>query len=283
MNARRQAWKHGSAALGGDSRMVPPLREFGADLVRITRLQRIVAITIPFLCVTAYFYSAVKGWWYPAVLALMCFSFFTYGSTSHDLVHRSLGLPRIVNDLLLSLIELLALRSGHAYRLAHLHHHARFPHEDDIEGGAARMSLLMALLEGPVFQFRIWLWALKHANHDRIWIRLEGVCCLLLFVIATCLSSITPIFFIYAALVVMGSWLFPLITAYVPHDPDGQGVLFQTRAFRGVVASVIAFGHLYHLEHHLYPAVPHQNWPKLAKRLDSHLAKAGVQPIKFWF
>jgi beta-carotene hydroxylase len=59
--------------------------------------------------------------------------------------------------------------------------------------------------------------------------------------------------------------------------------LQQTRVFRGKVASLIAFEHLYHLEHHLYPSVPHQNWPTLARRLDPYLLRAGITPIKFWF
>jgi beta-carotene hydroxylase len=80
-----------------------------------------------------------------------------------------------------------------------------------------------------------------------------------------------------------GAWVIPLATSYVPHDPSGADELSQTRAFRGVIASVVALEHLYHLEHHLYPAVPHHNWPKLAKRLDPHLARAGVRPITFWF
>ena len=46
---------------------------------------------------------------------------------------------------------------------------------------------------------------------------------------------------------------------------------------------MLALGHLYHLEHHLYPAVPHQNWPELARRLDPHLRRAGVRPVRLWF
>ena len=62
-----------------------------------------------------------------------------------------------------------------------------------------------------------------------------------------------------------------------------ENPLQQTRAFRGVVASVLALEHLYHLEHHLYPAVPHHNWPMLAKRLEPYLEKAGVKFVRFWF
>ena len=84
-------------------------------------------------------------------------------------------------------------------------------------------------------------------------------------------------------MMVMGSWVIPLITSYLPHDPTGEGELFQTRAFRGAVASVLALEHLYHLEHHLYPGVPHHHWPTLAKRLDPYLQSAGIRPRIFWF
>jgi len=82
---------------------------------------------------------------------------------------------------------------------------------------------------------------------------------------------------------VMGSWLIPLVTSYLPHDPAGGDELSQTRLFRGLVASMVAVEHLYHLEHHLFPSVPHQNWPRLAQRLDPHLAQAGVKAVRFWF
>ena len=82
---------------------------------------------------------------------------------------------------------------------------------------------------------------------------------------------------------IMGSWVIPLVTVYVPHDPRGQDELSRTLAFRGVVASVVALGHLYHLEHHLFTVVPHHNCPKLAKRLDPYPARAGVKPVRFWF
>ena len=91
---------------------LPPLAELGPDLLRVSARQRWTAVALPFLCVAAYFVLASLGWWVPAVLAVAAFSFFSYGSTSHDLVHRSLGLPRVANEALLCAIELLALRSG---------------------------------------------------------------------------------------------------------------------------------------------------------------------------
>lgn len=93
----------------------------------------------------------------------------------------------------------------------------------------------------------------------------------------------SPVLLVYVALMKMGSWIIPLTTSYLPHDPQGVDEISQTRAFRGIVASIVGVQHLYHLEHHLFPSVPHANWPLLAKRLDPHLTKAGVKPIVFWF
>jgi beta-carotene hydroxylase len=261
----------------------PPLRELGQDLLHLTLRQRIVSLASPFAWCAAYFLLAALDCWSAAVLALVALSFVTYGSVSHDLVHRNLGLPPWLNDVLVCAIELLALRSGHAYQAAHLQHHARFPHPDDVEAAIASRSLLGALAEGIIGQFRIGWWALKNAKQSRTWIIGEGIVCLALISGAALSYWFTPILLIYALLLVMGSWIIPLVTSYVPHDPDGPTELMRTRAFRGVVASILALEHLYHLEHHLYPSVPHHHWPTLAKRLDPYFERAGVKPIRFWF
>jgi beta-carotene hydroxylase len=231
----------------------------------------------------AFWLLAGAGQWVLAVLALVVLSFVTYGSTSHDLVHGSLGLKRLPNDILLSVIEALALRSGHAYQAAHLHHHARFPHADDIEAEAARMSLARALWEGVIFQFRIFGWALRNSRAKRPWIVGEGLAVLAIVVGAVVALPWTIIPAVYVALMVAGSWIIPLITSYLTHDPEASDAIHQTRVFRGVLARLIAFDHLYHLEHHLYPAIPHHNWPRLAKRLDPWLASVGIEPVRIGF
>ena len=88
---------------------------------------------------------------------------------------------------------------------------------------------------------------------------------------------------LYAVLMVAGSWVIPVATSYIPHDAKGDNVLTQTRRFRGIIASVLAVEHLYHLEHHLYPAVPHHHWPALAQRLDPFFDEKGIKPVKLWF
>lgn len=261
----------------------PPLTELGVDLLSIGAVRRVVTVLTPFVCVAAYVAFAWLRWWPLAVATLMYLSFVTFGSISHDLVHRTLGLPRRVNEVFLTLIELLAFRSGHAYRLAHLHHHARFPHDDDVEGAAARMSFGRTIVEGVIFQPRIMVWALRRHSRTHPLIILEVVAAVAL--LAACVATVrwTPIFAVYAVLMIMGGWVIPLITSYVPHNAEGRTVLEQTKLFRGRVASVIAMQHLYHPEHHLYPAVPHHHWPELARRLDPYFKAAGVEPVVLGF
>jgi beta-carotene hydroxylase len=258
---------------------LPPLDEIGRDLLIVPLWRRVLSLIVPFALVPLFFVFAARGWWIAALACPVVLSFVTYGSVSHDLVHRTLRLPHWLNEALLSAMELIAFRSGHAYRFTHLHHHARFPHDDDIEAEAARMPLGRALLDGIAQQPRLWWFALRHATHDRAWIVGEGIAVIVL-VAASVMWRLSAI---YAGLMIAGTWIFPITTVIIPHDARGTTELTQTRLFRGKVLSLLAVEHLYHLEHHLYPQVPHQNWPVLAKRLDPHFARLGVKPLKLLF
>ncbi len=257
----------------------PRLSDLGLDLLHLSRWQVVRGIALPFAAFAAYWILACSQHWALAAFSLMVLSFVSYGSTSHDLVHGSLGLKRLPNDILLAVIEAISLRSGHAYQLAHLNHHAWFPHEDDIEAKAARMSLPRALLEGMVFQFRIYAWALRRSRGRRHWIIEEGIAVLAIILAAIAALPWTVIPSVYVGLMIGGSWIIPLVTSYVPHNAEATDVLHQTRLFRGIIARIVACDHLYHLEHHLYPAVPHQNWPQLARRLDPWFEAAGIKPV----
>jgi len=265
-----------SNAANGNAAKQPRLRDLGRDLLRISRGRCLFVLLAPFLCAAAYFCCARSDLWPAAILSLAALSFATYGSTSHELVHRNLRLPHWLNESLLCIIELLALRSGHAYRAAHLRHHARFPEPDDIEGTASRQSLVGTLLVGTALQFRIWIWALRQDARARAWIIAEGLMCAGIIASAFAFSDLTPVLLPYVGLVLAGHALLPVVTVYLVHDRDGADELSQTRAFRGTGYAVLALQHLYHLEHHLYPRVPHPNWPELARRLEPFLRDVGV-------
>lgn len=255
---------------------LPELEALGRDLAHVRRWEATLSLAIPWCCLVIYACASVLGWWTVAVLAVVLMSFFTYGSVSHDLVHGNLRLRPLANDALLCLTELLAVRSGHAYRAAHLHHHRRFPADDDIEGAAAGFGFVRSLAEGFVLQPKVWLWAMRHAKRSRGWVLGEGVACVALIVGSIVATQWTLAPVVYVALCVGGSWIIPLVTSYIPHDAGAADPLHQTRLFRGRLSSLIALEHLYHLEHHLYPRVPHHRWAELARALDPHFRRAGV-------
>jgi beta-carotene hydroxylase len=260
---------------------LPTLADLGYDLLQTTPRQRFIAIVRPFVCVTLYFVFAALGWWHLAVLMVMLL-FITIVASAHDLVHQALGLPRWANELLLSLVGMLVIESGHAYKVSHLQHHRRFPDDDDPEGDPARMGFARALLEGPIFLFRLWWWAWQRAPRERAWLALEAGWFFAVIMAGIALWSQTPSVLVYAVLVIMGSWVYPISTVHLPHNAQGKNALFQTYTLRGRIIPALFLELTYHLEHHLYPVVPSHHYAKLARRLEPYLRRHGVEPIRVW-
>jgi beta-carotene hydroxylase len=262
---------------------LPTIGELGTDLLEMTPLWRSIALAGPFLCTALFFVTAWRGWWWLALPLIGVHTFLSYGSVSHDLVHGTLRLPPLANDVLLALVELLGLRSGHAYRATHIFHHRFFPAEEDLEGAPARMTRVRLLLEGPVYLPRLGAWAWKRARpRERAWLAMEwaGIASYLALSLWLWRSGRTPVPAIYAALLILASWWFAFVFVYLMHVPTGRSPLFQTRAFRGRILPALLLHHTYHLEHHLYPMVPARNWLELGRRLDPLLERAGVVPIR---
>jgi beta-carotene hydroxylase len=84
----------------------------------------------------------------------------------------------------------------------------------------------------------------------------------------------------YWVMAVVGSWVYPLLTVYLPHHDYGDDPLHQTRTLRGRVIPAVFLELTYHLEHHLYPQVPSHRLPELGRRLDPFLAESGVTPVR---
>jgi beta-carotene hydroxylase len=261
----------------------PSLDELCRDLLQVPRRRVVLSLVSPFALAAGYFGFAFAGWWPAAMGCMIALSFVTYGSVSHDLVHRSLGLGRRVNDWLLTAIELLLLRSGRAYRLVHLNHHTRYPHLDsDPEGSAAGGTFWAALRSGPLFFFRLWWWAVRRfpSHRPRLLAEAAAVVALVAGSVVSAWVGWSAVFLVYALLAYFGTWVVPLATSYIPHTPSGDNPLSQTRRFRGRAVRLLALDHLYHLEHHLYPAIPHHHWPELARRLDPYLDALNVPAVR---
>jgi beta-carotene hydroxylase len=255
---------------------LPSLKELGADLLVTTPRQRVTALARPFLGVAVFAAVVWLGWWW--LTPLVVFGIFVAVVTvTHDVVHRTLGLTEQETDRWLFLLGLVLLESGHAYRITHRQHHRLFPSPDDPEGYPANLSFLGAVAYGPVFLVRLWIWSFRRAGlRDRSWLMLEALIPVTAVVVGLLYSR--GLLF-YAVLAIAGSWVYPLLTVYLPHHDYGDEPLKQTRTLRGRIIPAIFLELTYHLEHHLYPQVPSHHLPELARRLDPYFARAGVRPV----
>ncbi len=259
---------------------LPTLEAIANDLLATTPYRRRLALVRPFLGLAAYALAASLGlWWLTPVLVFLIFV--AVVTVTHDVVHGSLGLSQRQTDWALFTLGAILLESGHAYRSTHLRHHRVFPGPDDPEGDPARMGLLKAVLWGPVFLPRLWLWAFLRSRPgcaERRWLMAEAAWVLAFAVAGVWLARWTPAVLVYAVLAVVGSWVYPLLTVHLPHRHYGETPLTQTHTLRGRLIPALFLELTYHLEHHLYPEVPSHNLPALSRRLDPLLRQAGVRP-----
>jgi len=258
---------------------LPTLRELGDDLLVTTPRQRMIALARPYLGLAAFAAAVwLHLWW---LTPLIVFGIFVAVVTvTHDVVHRTLGLTEAETDRWLFVLGLALLESGHAYRITHRQHHRLFPSPDDPEGYPANLSFTGAVFYGPVFLARLWVWAFRRARlRDRAWLLLEALVPITAVAGGIALWPVTPGALIYAVMAIAGSWVYPLLTVYLPHHGYGDEPLRQTRTLRGRIIPAIFLELTYHLEHHLYPQVPSHHLPELARRLDPFLARAGVHPV----
>jgi beta-carotene hydroxylase len=257
---------------------LPRLDALGRDLLTTTRRQRWRACTRPFILLLVYAAAAGFGWWWltPVLVFLI---FVAIVTVTHDVVHGALGLGPRQTEWALFVFGGILLESGHAYRLSHLQHHRVFPGPDDPEGDPARMGFWRAVLHGPIFLPRLWWWAFRRSRWtERRWLLAEAGWAIAVPVAGILLWPWTPAALLYAVLVLVGCWVYPLLTVHLPHRGYGDTPLTQTGTLRGWIIPALFLELTYHLEHHLYPLVPSHQLPELSRRLEPVFRVAGVQP-----
>jgi beta-carotene hydroxylase len=139
------------------------------------------------------------------------------------------------------------------------------------------MTLWGAVCAGPTFLVRLWLWAWKRGT-DRRWLAAEAAWAVGIALLALALSPFTLWPLAYVVMVVLGAWVYPLLTAHLPHRHYGDSPLTHTHTLRGRIVPALFLELTYHLEHHLYPRVPTHKLKELSKRLSPYLARNGVVP-----
>jgi beta-carotene hydroxylase len=258
---------------------LPSLAELGTDLLVTTPRQRLVTLARPYLGLVVFALLIWLGLWWLTPLAMFAI-FVAVVTATHDVVHRTLGLRDRQTDWALFVLGMVLLESGHAYRVTHQQHHRLFPSGDDPEGYPAKLSLLGAVCYGPVFLVRLWCWAFRRGHGDRAWLIAEASLPFAVLTAGALLVPVTPALLGYAIMAIVGSWVYPLLTVYLPHHDYGPTPLTQTRTLRGRIIPAVFLELTYHLEHHLYPQVPSHHLAELARRLNPVLTAAGVQPVR---
>jgi beta-carotene hydroxylase len=146
-----------------------------------------------------------------------------------------------------------------------------YPAADDPEAYVDGWPVWRVVLEGPIYRFRVWGWALRHRRRDRARMVAEIGVWVLAWVAALREGSPAALRG-YVLLAEIGTWAFPLVSVTGVHDRHAAGPLRQTRTLRARCIGPLMLGMQYHLEHHLYPRVPSWRLAELARALDPWLA-----------
>jgi fatty acid desaturase len=204
---------------------------------------------------------------YLLAMPLSAAFFLTALRQAHDTYHASIGVPRKWLDAVLLALTFTMLCSTHAIRHTHLVHHRDPLGDGDEEGGWARQPGWRALALGVLFSIRTHAQALRTGSlRTRRWVYAE-----LALIAAMCLTAAVTeqAWLRYHVVAMIGSNMLVGFFAVwsVHHGCDAKGVFARTE--RRTWINWLTVHLLYHVEHHLYPAVPANHLPVLASRLDA--------------
>jgi fatty acid desaturase len=223
-------------------------------------------LTIPwFLISMALAYFGYYLW----ALPFSAFFFLTGLRQVHNGFHNSLGTNKFLTWFSLLSNSVLMMASIHAVKFNHIRHHKYCLGDQDYEGKSAGMSWYGAIFYGPVHMFLIHKVTLQLGNRNyrrNVILELAAISLFAFFVF-----YFNVHFLIYHIIVmVIGEFLMAFFAVWtVHHDTHEHPEMARTQ--RTGWKNKITFSMFYHLEHHLFPAVPTIKLPELAKRIDEVL------------
>jgi fatty acid desaturase len=203
--------------------------------------------------------------WPLAIPATFMF-FLTALRLNHEAIHHNLGFgPRGHRHVLYGLSALM-LGSNSSVAFNHLLHHRKVGTDDDIEGKCGNMALWQVLLHGPRFPVETHIHGWRHGGQQlrrrmAIDLALNAV-----MIGAALASQWTPLLYHIAAMLVAQS-LTAFFAVWITHHGCGDGLVARTQ--RGRLLNLVSYNMFFHLEHHLFPAVPVSRLPRLAARIDA--------------
>lgn len=238
------------------------------DLRKLTLKELLIEnnLTIPWFLISmllAYYE------FYLLALPFSGFFFLTGLRQVHNGFHNTLGTNRFLTWFTLYSNSILMMVSIHAVKFNHLRHHRYCLTEEDYEGKSAGMTWYGAILYGPIHMFLIHKITLQYGNSyykRNVLLELFSISTVALLVFYFNIH-----FLIYhIAVMIAGEFLMAFFAVWtVHHDTEDSPEFARTQRSRW--KNAITFSMFYHLEHHLFPAVPTIKLPELARRIDNAL------------
>ena len=204
---------------------------------------------------------------YLLALPFSAFFFLTGLRQVHNGFHNSLGTNKFLTWFTLYSNSILLMVSIHAVKFNHIRHHKYCLSEEDYEGKSARMTWYGAILYGPVHMFLIHKITLQLGNKNYV---KNVVLELISIAIVTFLIFYFNVHFLIYHIIIMvfAEFLMAFFAVWtVHHDTEESPEYARTQ--RKEWKNKITFSMFYHLEHHLFPAVPTIKLPELARRIDN--------------
>lgn len=265
-----------------------------------------VAAHLLLLCTTgALAYGAIQaghyGWAVPAVLLHGSFySFLGWAGAGHELVHRTVFRRRALNDIFLALFAFLTWNNYVYFRASHIRHHQKTVLGD--QDGEVRLP--------QTLRYRDWIWAMTldlPALYRAVRITVENSLGIIrgqwgaqLFPDAASRRAVTRFarvvllghLALAACFIATGHWPLLLLVTFAPFIADWLNKVLALSQHFGMQSNVhdfrlnsrtvllhpfLAFLYWqmnYHIEHHMYPAVPFHQLKALREQLQHDLPAA---------
>jgi fatty acid desaturase len=237
------------------------------DLTKLSPKEVFIENTITLPWLLASWILAFYGLYLLAIPCSVLF-FLTALRQVHNGFHNTLGINKKLTWLSLYLNSLLMLTSAHAVKFSHLRHHKYCLGEQDHEGKCAKMTWYGAILHGPMHIYGIHKIALILGNKKYKKETLVEMISIIVFITIAVITKCN--FLIYHCIAMAtGELLSAFFAVWTVHHDLEDDVIARTQ--RTWWKNFVTYNMFYHLEHHLFPAVPTIKLPELAKRIDATL------------
>ena len=243
------------------------------DLVPMRRIDGCRECLHPAPWLLSSWLFAARGDW--ALAAPCSFMFFlTALRLNHEAIHSNLGFSRRGHILVLHALSALMLGSNSAVAFNHLQHHAHLGEARDLEGKAGRMGLWSVLAYGPLFPFEMHVGAWRRGG-ARLRMRMRIDLLLNFAIVAAAIGTRSPVLAYQLAAMSCAQCLTAFFAVWITHHHcDGDALVARTQRARPV--NLLTYNMFFHLEHHLFPAVPVSRLGQLAARLDGAIPEVAA-------